>query len=387
MSIPNVLLVVGGEREWLAQVTASAVRTGFMAMTADCANGFHQALSQTRPSLVLLDLQMPDTDGIECLRHLAALGSRASIVLISDMDSRVLSAAREFGSALGLNMLDMMHKPVASARLDELLVRQWAVQMPLTAEDLSRAIEEYELVLHYQPILHRRAQGWVVDAVEALVRWQHPQRGLVMPGQFLELAEQGGLIAPLTDYVINESLRQIGHWHASGTHLNVAVNLMPATISDLHFPDRLELVLREYGVPPSQLTLEITEQAGLGDPRTVMDSLARLRLRGVGLSLDDFGVGTSSLTQLYKMPYTGIKIDCALVAEVEHSAQAHIVVEAIVNLARKLSLEVCAEGVENTQTFELMDRAGCTQLQGDSVSKPLPAAELEHFLLAWGAAA
>lgn len=385
LSARNVLLVVDDDPELLALIAEIGKRSGFAVVTADSSSAFRQAVAQSPPSLVILDLQMDDMDGVEGLRHLAAAYSKADILLLSGMDNKVLGTARQFGLSLGLSMLDALQKPVRMHELETYLLKHNGERTPLTGEEFRRAINEYEFVLHYQPILHRVEHGWSVGAVEALVRWQHPQRGLLSPAQFLPMVERENLMTELTDFVLTESLRQVGHWHSCGLHIGLAVNLAARTVADLNFPDRLTQVLREYGVPPAYLCFEVTEAASVGDQELVMDSFARLRVRGVELALDDFGVGTSSVTQLYKMPYSSIKIDRTLIAEMSDSQQARTVVSALVDLGHKLSLSVCAEGVETHIAFERLERLGCDQLQGDHISKPVTAVELEGFIHAWSA--
>ena len=193
-------------------------------------------------------------------------------------------------------------------------------------EELRRAIDEHELIVHYQPKVVRAANDWHVRSAEALVRWRHPRLGLLYPGEFLPLAEQSGLIVDLTDFVLTDAIRQIGHWSTRGLDLGAAVNLSPRLVQDLEFPERLTRVLREFEVRPEQLTLEVTEAASVDDPELVMDIFTRLRVKGVGLSLDDFGIGTSSLTLLYKMPFSEVKIDGLLIAEIASSKAAATVV-------------------------------------------------------------
>ncbi|MGC3981824.1 MAG: EAL domain-containing response regulator [Steroidobacteraceae bacterium] len=384
LSVPNVLLVVDDDPALLALIAEIGKRSGYSVVTADSSPAFRQAVAQTQPALVILDLQMADMDGVEGLRHLAAVTPKSDIVLLSGMDSKVLATARQFGLSLGLRVLDALQKPVRMRDLENYLLKHNGERAPLTADDMRRAIAEYELVLHYQPILHRVEHTWVVGSVEALVRWQHPQRGLLHPAQFLPLVERENLMTEMTDFVLTESLRQVGHWHAVGLHVGLAVNLAARTVADLNFPDRLSQVLREYGVPAACLCFEVTEAAAAGDQELVMDSFARLRVRGVELALDDFGVGTSSVTQLYKMPYSSMKIDRTLIAETNTSQQARILASALVDLGHKLSLSVCAEGVETQMAFDRLDRLGCDRLQGDYISKPITALEVEGFIHAWG---
>ena len=383
----NLLLIVDDDPAWIITVSEVATRLSYSVITADSASAFRQAVMQFKPAVVLLDLQMKGVDGVAGLRYLASIGLPTEVMLVSSLDARVLSTAKQFGGSLGLKMLKALQKPIAMSDLENCLASRSSDASVITVAELQKAIEEYELLLHYQPILHRSHGGWQAGAVEALVRWQHPTRGLLYPAQFLPLAEQSKLSAKLTDFVLTESLRQVGHWRTQGLELNLAVNLPAHTVGDLDFPDRLSKVLREHGVDASALCFEVTEATAVGEIETVMDSFARLRVRGVGLALDDFGVGTSSLTQLYKMPYSMLKIDSSLIAEMAHAPEANTIVEAIIELGHKLSLTVCAEGVEDALTFDVLDHAGCDQIQGQHISKPVPASALETFLLAWGNAA
>ena len=383
----NLLLIVDDDPAWTNTVSEVATKLSYSVITADSAAAFRQAVMQFKPALVMLDLQMKGVDGVAGLRYLASTGLPTEVMLVSSLDARVLSTARQFGTSLGLKILKALQKPLSASDLENYLASRSTDASVITVAELQQAIDEYELLLHYQPILHRDHDSWHVGAVEALVRWQHPTRGLLYPAQFLPLAEQSKLSAKLTDFVLTESLRQVGHWRSRGMDLNLAVNLPAHTVGDLDFPDRLSKVLREHSVDAGALCFEVTEAAAVGEIETVMDSFARLRVRGVGLALDDFGVGTSSLTQLYKMPYSMLKIDGSLIAEMVHAPEAHTIVEAIIDLGHKLSLTVCAEGVEDVMTFDALDHAGCDQLQGMHISKPVPASALETFLLAWGNAA
>lgn len=379
----NLVLAVDDEVDFLELIVQIGAGVGCEVITADSAEGFREQLAQRQPSLILLDLQMPGMDGIEALRYLARLGTTAGVLLASGMDQRVLASARQLGDQLGLRMLGTLQKPAMLEEIEALLAKHKEPGERLSVEELQRAIDEHELVVHYQPKLVRSANDWQVRSAEALVRWRHPRLGLLYPAEFLPLAEQSGLIIGVTDFVMTDAIRQIGHWRSRGLDLGAAVNLSPRLVKDIEFPDRLGQVLREFDATPEQLTLEVTEAASLDDPELVMDIFARLRVKGVGLSLDDFGIGMSSLTQLYKMPFSEVKIDRLLIAEITQSKAAATVVNAIVELAHNLSLTVCAEGVETSPMFEFLEQGGCDALQGDFIARAMPASEIESFIEVW----
>jgi EAL domain-containing protein (putative c-di-GMP-specific phosphodiesterase class I) len=379
----NLVLAVDDEADFLELIQQIGEGVGCDVITADTAQGFRDQLARRQPSLILLDLQMPGMDGIEALRYIARQGIHSGIVLASGMDQRVLASARQLGDSLGLRMLGTLQKPAMLEDIEGLLMRHLEPGAGISVEELRQAIDEHELVVHYQPKLARANGDWHVRSAEALVRWRHPRLGLMFPGEFLPLAEQSGLIVDVTDFVLMDALRQIGHWRQRGLNLAAAVNLSPRFVQDVEFPDRLSRVFREFDVAPEQLTLEVTEAASLHDPDLVMDIFTRLRVKGVGLSLDDFGTGTSSLTQLYKMPFSEVKIDGSLTCEVTSSKAAATVVRAIVELAHNLSLTACAEGVETSPAFEFLDQLGCDALQGDFIASSMPASEIEAFINVW----
>jgi EAL domain-containing protein (putative c-di-GMP-specific phosphodiesterase class I) len=379
----NLLLAVDDEPDFLDLIVQVGAGVGCDVITADSEAAFRDQLSRRQPALILLDLQMPGMDGIEALRYLGRISTAAGVVLASGMEQRVLASARQLGDQLGLKMLGTLQKPAMLEDIEAMIAMHLAPGQRLTEDDLRKAIEEHELVVHYQPKVVRSSNDWHVASAEALVRWRHPRLGLLYPGEFLPLAEQSGLIVNVTDFVLTDAIRQIGHWRQRGLDLGVAVNLSPRLVQDLEFPDRLGLLLREFDAAAEQLTLEVTEAASLEDPELVMDIFTRLRVRGVGLSLDDFGIGTSSLTQLYKMPFSEVKIDRLLIAEMPTGRAAATVVRAIIDLAHNLSLTVCAEGVETSPLFEVLEQAGCDAIQGDFIASAMPANEIESFVNVW----
>jgi diguanylate cyclase (GGDEF)-like protein len=246
--------------------------------------------------------------------------------------------------------------------------------------DLRRALLHDELVLHFQPkvALHT---GRVIG-VEALVRWQHPERGLLGPGDFLSLAERTGLIADVTRWVLDAAVRQCGAWREEGTDLPVAVNLAAANIVDATLPDAVAETLRRYDVPGDRLECEISEDTVMGDPRRATDVLERLRALGVRLSLDDFGTGHSSLSYLKRLPLDEVKIDRSFVIGMAEDASDAAIVRSTIDLARHLGLAVVAEGVETAEVLDVLASLDCDVAQGFLLSQPLPAAELDAWLAA-----
>jgi EAL domain-containing protein (putative c-di-GMP-specific phosphodiesterase class I) len=177
-------------------------------------------------------------------------------------------------------------------------------------------------------------------------------------------AEQAGLIEPMSVWVLSSVIEQLGEWEAAQMNLSGAVNLPASLFDDVEFPDRVEHALLDAGVPPQRLILEITERAAIQNERRAIDVLTRLRLKGIGLSIDDFGVGHSSLVELYRMPFTELKIDASFIKDLEVSAQARTIVRSLAAMASQLGIETCAEGVESPVIEEELRRAGCDKAQG-----------------------
>jgi diguanylate cyclase (GGDEF)-like protein len=246
--------------------------------------------------------------------------------------------------------------------------------------ELRHAIERDEFVLHYQPKASLRTGH--VEGVEALVRWNHPQRGMVAPDDFIPLAEQTGVIKPLTAWVIDEALRQSAAWRSAGLDLSVAVNLSVRNLLDANLPESIAELLRRHEVPPAQLELEITEGTIVADQVRALDVLSRLNAMGVALAVDDFGTGYSSLAYLKDLPVRELKIDRKFVNNMTADGDDAFIVRSTIDLGRNLGLQVVAEGVETEAVWDQLALLGCDVAQGYYLSRPVPAAELAEWLLA-----
>ncbi|MDQ2742127.1 MAG: EAL domain-containing protein, partial [Chloroflexota bacterium] len=250
--------------------------------------------------------------------------------------------------------------------------------------ELRVAIEQDQLFLQYQPKLNL-ADGRVAG-VEALVRWRHPQRGIIPPDQFVPLAEQIGLIRPLTLWVLNEALRQCSEWRSSGVELCVAVNLSPRMLHDPHLVQTIALHLGRWDVDPTWLELEITEGAFVADADRVLETLLRLHGMGVGISIDDFGTGYSSLAYLRRLPVDEIKIDKSFILDMAQQEEETFIAQSVIDLGHNLGMQVVAEGVENARILELLAGMGCDQAQGYHLSRPLPASDIAVWMRRLGRA-
>jgi EAL domain-containing protein (putative c-di-GMP-specific phosphodiesterase class I)/CheY-like chemotaxis protein len=379
-----VLLALDDDQDIVETMSALAVRAGFRAVSSTSSSQLRELLESARPDVIILDLQMPGEDGVSALRHLADVRSQAQIFLVTGMDERTIASAEQYGLRRGLTVSGTLQKPFDPAELLARLERAHAAIRPLTATDLARAIDNGELAVHYQPIIRRFADDtWDICAVEALLRWNHPVRGLLTPGSFVSMGEAHGLSRAMTDFVLQRGIEQLKGWEALRLRVGLRVNVAATLISDVGFPDRLQTMLVEQSLDAESLALEITETAMLEQTPEAFEILTRLRIKNIGLAIDDFGIGYSSLTQLFRMPFNEMKIDRSLVGRINESKEAAIMVDALVGLAHKLSLTVCAEGVEDETTLLTLGRFGCDFAQGYFVSPPVPAAEIPKIVARW----
>ncbi|MEJ5209929.1 MAG: EAL domain-containing protein [Burkholderiales bacterium] len=244
--------------------------------------------------------------------------------------------------------------------------------------ELRDALRNDELVLHYQPKIEHRT-GRVVG-LEALVRWNHRTKGFLGPDQFVPLAEQAGLIGALTEWVLEQALRDLARLHRQGHRLHVAVNLSARSLHDLGLPAAIEALLARTGMAPEHLMVEITESAVMASPEDSLAILTELDRMGVKLAIDDFGTGYSSLAYLKRLPVDELKIDKSFVLDMERNESDAVIVRSTIDLAHNLGLTVTAEGVENARVWELLGRLGCDRSQGYHMARPMPLEALNQWL-------
>ena len=247
-----------------------------------------------------------------------------------------------------------------------------------TEKELEAALREGQFELHYQPKFDNRVGR--VSAVEALVRWRHPTRGLLFPDKFIPFVERIGRTGQLTHWVLAEGVGQCGRWRRSGISLEVAVNVSAPDLEDLGLPDRALALCRDASVDASMITFELTESMAMRQPTDSLDVLTRLRLKGFHLSIDDFGTGYSSLIRLRRLPLSELKIDRSFVMQMLIDPDCRSIVEVVVLLARKLGLQSVAEGVETRAALSALAEMGCDMAQGYYLSKPVPAGEIPNLI-------
>jgi EAL domain-containing protein (putative c-di-GMP-specific phosphodiesterase class I) len=386
------ILVLDDEPFMLKLIARMLVNLGHNTVST-CDNG-HAALTLLDaplqpPDLILLDINMPQMDGIEFVRHLVEHRYLGALILISGEDERVLQSIEKLVQAHNITVLGYLNKPVLPDRLAALINSR----IPYLAEaakpekkvydepELRAAIAHGELVNYYQPKVSI-ATGEVVGA-ETLVRWLHTADDLVMPDQFVGLAEQYGLIDQLTHMVLVSALQQVRQWQDAHLALCLAVNLSMDNLVSLSFLDEVVNLTAQAGVNPENLMLEVTESRLMQDQRVSLEILTRLRLKRFKLSIDDFGTGNSSLTQLRNIPFDELKIDHSFVHGAWANDTQRAMFDASLGLAKQLGMETVAEGVEDQADWDFLRQQGCDVAQGYFIARPMPAEQFIPWMLEW----
>jgi EAL domain-containing protein (putative c-di-GMP-specific phosphodiesterase class I)/ActR/RegA family two-component response regulator len=369
------LLAIDDEKGLLAVVQEIAQTAGYEVVTTTDPDFFLQQTRDWHPTLVLMDLQMPDVDGVELLRAMAAEDLKAPIILMSGVEDKVLRTVGDLGSDLGLNMRGVLAKPIRVETLRRTFEEDSAPKGSDRAEELREAIAGGQLVLHYQPVIRLASRELI--GFEALVRWNHPTEGLIQPDFFIPLAEERGMIDDLTWTVVRLAVEQAARW-ALTIAVPIAVNLSATNLNDDAFPDKLASLCREYGVQPHQIHLELTETATTRDSMRLKAILSRIRLKGFKLAIDDFGIGYSSMMQLRSLPFSTLKIDKSFVNDMLHSEDAGIIVDAILALAGAFRMDVVAEGIETEAQLAALVTRGAISGQGYLIARPAPADDISR---------
>jgi len=337
--------------------------------------------------VIIFDLNMPEMDGIELIGHFAKHKFRGGIILLSGMDDRFLETAHNHANKSGLNVLGTVQKPLTANAISKLLksyepredkLRKYDPEIPITEEELQTGLEGEELQPVFQPKVNIITGE--VTGVEALSRWNHADRGILGPGAFVPLAEKNGLIDDLTYAIYRKIMRQAGVWLSEGIRIKVSVNVSINTFLAEGFSDFLVDTAFQEGIEPEYIILEVTESQLMENANRCLELLMRLRLKRLSLSIDDFGTGYSSLDQLNRIPFTEMKIDRSFVNSAANSTTAYAILESSINLARKLNMEIVAEGVETRDEWDLVAELGCDYVQGYYIAKPMPSAEFQSWL-------
>jgi EAL domain-containing protein (putative c-di-GMP-specific phosphodiesterase class I)/FixJ family two-component response regulator len=351
--------------------------------------------SAAQVDLVVCDLDMPEMDGMEFIRHLGHSSSPASVVISSAMDRSLAVSVEMMALAYGVRLLGLMEKPVTLAGLEDMIARRDSTEPQLrrlsapeasySVAQIQAGIAQRQFVPFYQPKV-LVATGAVVG-METLARWHHPEHGLVSPDAFIGVLELSGDIDQLTLGMLESAVVACRRLRERGFALTVSVNLSLPSLTDTTMADRITKIVRAADVEPRHVIFEVTETAAMTQIAPALENLARLRMRGFGLAVDDFGTGFASLQQLMRVPFTELKIDQGFVTGCSVNAEARIIVESSVEMARKLGICSVAEGVESKQDLRMVKAIGCDIAQGYYIARPMDEGLFGEFCATNAAAA
>ena len=393
MDIPDLHYLVAEDHEFQRKTLVMALKSLGAKHVLEAADGraaldyFSDLTEQI--DIIICDLEMPNMDGMEFIRHVGNSGAPVSIILTSGMERSVISSVETMTREYGINLLGAIEKPATPQKLRELIERHGqnapraatGPKIDIPKEEIIAGLQQRQFEPFFQPKVELQS-GNVVGA-ESLARWRHPQHGIVAPGQFIKLIELNGLMDELTWAMLENSASACVAWHRLGWPLTVSVNLSLTSLEDPVCADRITQIVEKGGLAPRHMTLEVTESAIMGNVAACLEALARLRMKGFGLSIDDYGTGYSSMQQLGRIPFTELKIDQSFVTNSAAHPQHRIILESSIDMARKLGLKIVAEGVETRGDWNLLKELGCGIAQGYFIAKPMSSAGFLEWVPEW----
>lgn len=347
-----------------------------------------------QPALVICDLDMPEMDGMAFIRHLGKRLPETSVIIASALDPALLGSVAKMADAYGVRLLGVLEKPVTRVHLAQLLAaRDTTPRRPRAAssapsfslEEIEAAIANREFIPFFQPKVDMKS-GAVVGA-EALARWKHPAQGIVAPYAFILKLEKAGRIDALTFLMLEQAAHATRRLREAGLDISVSVNLSTTSLADVTLADRVTAIVTGRGVDPKHIVLEVTETAAMTALAPALENLTRLRMKGFGLSIDDYGTGFASLAQLARVPFTELKIDQGFVTGCSDHPNAQVIIEASIGLAHGLKLKTVAEGIETPADWEALKGMGCDLAQGYFIARPIDEATFLDFCQSRGARA
>jgi two-component system sensor histidine kinase/response regulator len=363
-----------------------------VARISNCTEG-NQALAVLRtydPDILICDLTLPGMDGISFLRLAAENSYRGGVILLSAVDRSVIKAAENLVKAYGLNLLGSLRKPLVENEMLQVLAKQLPVPVEnqatstvalLNFTELQNGLVEDRIEVLYHPKINLKT-GKVVGA-ECLARWRHPVRGLLGPSAFVSVMETHGMIDELSKIILEKSAAQLRKWYNQGHQLKLAVNVSMDNLNQLNLPEQFESILQHVGIRPSQYILELTETRLMENLTVSLEILTRLRLKGFGLSIDDFGTGFSTMENLKQLPFTELKIDRAFVNGASHDDASKAILNSSIQLGKIFHLNLVAEGVETQQDWDFIADSGCDEVQGYFIAQAMSADQFIEWKIQW----
>jgi EAL domain-containing protein (putative c-di-GMP-specific phosphodiesterase class I) len=360
---------------------------------AEAADG-EQALRAIRAAaapidVIVCDLDIPGMDGVEFIRHVAEQQMAASIVLASAMETNLIGSVEGMAQAHGLVVLGSIEKPLSRQKLANVLRKHRATvstdprvaAVPFPGSEIKQAIAAGDFVPYYQPGVSFATVE--PRAFEVLARWRHRERGLLQPAAFIDAVERSALMDEMTRALVDRALGELADWQKQGLDPVLSFNLSLDYLGQPRVADVLSWIAQRRKIDAARIVLEITESSAGTRLATVLENLARLRMKGFGISINDYGTGYSTMQQLSRIPFTQLKIDRLFVSGAVSRANVRTILESSIQLARKLGLQSVAEGVEQEEEWSLLKSLGCDLAQGYYIAHPMPADAVLDWQQGW----
>jgi len=373
----NRLIVIDDEPSSSATIGRIARGCGYDPIFTTDADDFRSRTLSWNPTVIVMDLAMPEMDGGQLMEWLALQGCKAHILIVSGHDLARLREAEETGRALGLKIAGSLQKPLHLELLRTVFREIYEAAGVLSAEDVSKALNNGEFSLAYQPLVDLK--GGAVIGFEALSRWNHPTRGAIPPATFIPTLETNEAMNGFTLHVLRMALDDMRRWNGA-TNFGVSINVSAANCGTMGLDEVVPAECIEKGIDIRRLTLEITETAVMFETARVDVCLRRLHALGAQVSIDDFGTGHSSLVKLHELPFSELKIDRKFVANCASDHQSSVLVQAMTGLAHSLNKRVVAEGVETRETMDRLRAWNCDICQGFFIGGPMPPEDVSQWL-------
>jgi EAL domain-containing protein (putative c-di-GMP-specific phosphodiesterase class I)/AmiR/NasT family two-component response regulator len=341
--------------------------------------------------IIISDLKMDGMDGMEFIRHLGKDSRAPSLIILSSMERQLLASVKVMAAAYGVKLLDVLEKPATPEKLEPAIYQHRQATMnaqkrkpaapAFPLEDILQGLHRDEFEPFFQPKIELSTGR--LKGAEALARWRHPDHGIVPPYAFIQPLEDAGRVDELMWAMLRKAADVCKTWQASGVAGTVSVNLSPTSLHDVKLAEQITELVRNRGLDPSLMVLEVTESATAIDVGKTLEILTRLRMKGFGLSIDDYGTGYSSMQQLVRIPFSELKIDQSFVSGAGKQKPSRIVLESSLGMARKLNITSVAEGVETQEDWNLLSQLGCDLAQGYFIARPMQAEAYRSWAMGW----
>lgn len=347
----------------------------------------------TSLDILICDLNMPTIDGMAVIRHLSESNNTTPIIIASALKQTIIRSIEIMAQSYGVYILGIINKPITINKLEPLIQKYMAITINelskksnksstiITRQEIEIGLENEEFEPFFQPKIDM-ANGFI-KGVEALARWRDPKKGIITPNDFISQMETEGLIDNLVWLILKKSAMYCKAWCKAGLNITISVNLSIHSLMDINFAGKIIAFLDEQIIEPSQIIFELTESATTIHFGSILENLARLRIHGYGLSIDDYGTGYSSMQQLMRIPYTELKIDQSFITNAALNESNRVIVSSSLDMAKKLNMISVAEGVESQEDWNFLSALGCDLAQGYFISKPIPGDLFYDWALKW----